>query len=85
MVWKKEIELTLTDLIDVKGWKAIGNKFPVQNVTKIEAEQPFIPLVEIEIKKPEADSTDLIEKLKNDIKDEVEDEDNQLGLFGAGE
>jgi topoisomerase-4 subunit A len=60
----------LINLIDIKGWKAIGNKFPVQNVIKAE------------LIKSEAPTIDL-EALKEEIKVEVEDEENQLGLFGS--
>ncbi len=61
--------LDLINLIDIKGWKAIGNKLPVQNVIKVD------------LVKSESPSLDL-EALKNEIKIEVEDEENQLGLFG---
>ena len=71
---KKEMkEFDLSELIDVKGWKAIGNKFPVQTVQEIR------PMIE-EAVEAEAD----LENLKNAIKGEVEEEDNQLGLFGGG-
>lgn len=69
----------LEELIDVKGWKAIGNKFPVQNVLEVNP-------VESE---PEEESTSseeggTLEQLKSSVKEEVEKEDNQLGLFNKG-
>ena len=65
-------EYELTDLIEVKGWKALGNKFPIQGIVKVEA------LVSEKV--AESKSMDL-EGLKNEIKEEVEEEDKQLGLF----
>ncbi|MEM6829328.1 MAG: DNA gyrase/topoisomerase IV subunit A, partial [Bacteroidota bacterium] len=61
--------LDLINLIDIKGWKAIGNKLPVQHVVNVEL---------MESSKPEVD----LEILKDEVKGEVEDEENQLGLFG---
>ena len=66
----------LINLIDIKGWKAIGNKLPVQNVIKVE-------MVESAPEK-EPEPVDL-EVLKTTVKREVEDEDEQLDLFGGGE
>lgn len=62
--------LDLINLIDIKGWKAIGNKLPVQNVIKAELvkTEPVAPID--------------LEALKDEVKNEVEDEENQLGLFG---
>ena len=65
--------LNLDTLIDVKGWKALGNKFHLQNVVKIEA-----VVNEDELEKPEKED---IELLKSFIQEEVEREDNQIGLF----
>lgn len=63
-------KLDLMNLIDIKGWKAIGNKLPIQQVVAVDlvkTEQPKIDL----------------ESIKNEIKSEVEEEEkNQLGLFG---
>ena len=70
---KVKVEYDLSDLIEVKGWKAIGNKFPVQTVQEVEAQV-------LEEPEPIPD----LESIKNAVKDEVEDEDNQLGLFGGG-
>jgi len=70
----EKARLDLINLIDVKGWKAIGNKLPVQQVVKVE-------LLKTENAIPPID----IETLKEDIKNEVEEEDNQLGLFGGKE
>ena len=65
--------LNLEALIDVKGWKALGNKFRIQNLVKIE-------LSNKEIKFEDSKKKD-IELLKSLIQDEVEREDNQMGLF----
>ena len=67
---KKKFDLI--NLIDIKGWKAIGNKMPVQDIIRAE-------LVVIEKAPPiEID----LEALKNEVKSSVEDEEKQLGLFG---
>lgn len=78
----------LSDLIEVKGWKATGNKFPVQNLVRVE-EVTTGENQESEDEQPEALDTapqevpqDMIEKLKSEVKEEVEEEDKQLGLFG---
>lgn len=65
-------KLDLMNLIDIKGWRAIGNKLPVQNVISVNL---------IKEGKPKQDSIDL-DEIKNAIKSEVEEEENQLGLFG---
>ena len=65
--------LNLNSLIDVKGWKALGNKFSIQNLVKIE-------LINQETKLENSEKED-IELLKSFIQDEVEREDNQMGLF----
>lgn len=89
-------QLDLMSLIDIKGWKAIGNRMPVQQVISVDlvkSEEPkkeevkTEPEVEIEIEKetdtlkpePKID----LESLKDEVKNEVEDEENQLGLFGG--
>ncbi|MEQ8549534.1 MAG: DNA gyrase/topoisomerase IV subunit A [Cyclobacteriaceae bacterium] len=71
-------EMDLAELIDVKGWRAQGNKFVHQSVVRIEKmEEP--PKEKEESK---AESLDL-DNLKKTIKSEVENEENQLGLFGG--
>ncbi len=74
---KKETEkLVLSEVVDVKGWKAMGNKSPLQNIQEVEL---------VKQEKPEEVKEDLdIEELKKGIQSEVEEEDNQLGLFGEG-
>lgn len=63
-------KLDLMNLIDIKGWKAIGNKFPVQSV------------IAVDLVKGEAPKIDL-DAIKSEIQHEVEEEEkNQLGLFG---
>ncbi len=75
---KKHTEnLKLDDLIDIKGWRAMGNKLPVQNVQKVDEIKKEEP---IEKEKPD------LESLKQVIKEEVDKEDKeQLGLFGGDE
>ncbi len=68
----------LDQLIEVKGWKAIGNKFPVQNLLEV---TPIIT----EKEPVKEEGSNAIEKLKSTIKEEVEQEDNQLGLFNKNE
>lgn len=73
-----EARFALAELIEVKGWKAIGNKFPVQQLVKIE-------LIENEKESGEESvkvEPDFLEQLKSEIKEKVEQEDKQLGLFG---
>lgn len=68
-------KLDLMSLIDIKGWKAVGNKLPVQQVVSVsllQTDKPQIP-----------EKMDL-EALKDEVKSEVEEEENQLGLFDAG-
>lgn len=69
-------EYDLTELIEVKGWRALGNKFPVQGLVRVDDRSPEPP-------KEEEKPVDL-EQLKSEIKDEVEEEDNQMDLFGGG-
>lgn len=84
-------KLDLINFIDIKGWKAIGNKLPVQQVVKVELvqaapeETPVAPQ-KMETK-TEAEATQPIdlEALKKTVKNEVRDEDEQLDLFGGGE
>ena len=66
----------LAELIEVKGWRALGNKFPVQGLVKVEERAPE-PLTKDE-------KTVDLESLKNAVKNEVEEEDNQMDLFGGG-
>tara|TARA_B110000503_G_C7171711_1_gene424627 strand:- start:1186 stop:3768 length:2583 start_codon:yes stop_codon:yes gene_type:complete len=73
---KKEIKtFELTELIDVKGWKAVGNKFPVQQLVNLEvlpnSQEDIAPTTEI----------NELDALKKFIQKEVEREDNQMGLF----
>lgn len=64
-------KLDLINLIDIKGWKAIGNKLPVQSVVRVnpvssEPEQPVD-----------------LEAIKSQVINEVEEEDQQMDLFGG--
>lgn len=72
---KKQFQLD--DLIDVKGWKAVGNKFPVQSIVSIS---------QIDNEETEKAKPDPIEALKKAVKEEVDNEDKeQLGLFDGRE
>ncbi|WP_258097531.1 DNA gyrase/topoisomerase IV subunit A [Marinoscillum pacificum] len=76
---KEKEELDLQEVIDVKGWKAIGNKCPIQNIQEVIAieEEPAE-------EEPKAGQDVDLDSLKESIKNEVEDEDNQMDLFGGG-
>jgi len=69
-------ELDLIELIDVKGWKAHGNRFVHQSVVRIEKVK--VPQSEKEEEAPKMNP----EELKNTKEDEIEEDENQLGLFG---
>ncbi|MEQ9232023.1 MAG: DNA gyrase/topoisomerase IV subunit A [Cyclobacteriaceae bacterium] len=73
-------KLDLINLIDIKGWKAIGNKLPVQNVVKVESAES-----ERKSDEPEPKLEIDLEALKNTVINEVEEEEKQLGLFGDNE
>ncbi len=72
----KNKEYDLEELIDVKGWKAIGNKFPVQQVLEVNKTSGSSETAKSEFAS--------LEQLKSSVKEEVENEDNQLGLFRNG-
>ena len=86
-------ELDLMNLIDIKGWKAIGNKLPIQQVVSVELvkseepqkQEPVETKPAEEEKKQPASTEEKVdlESLKDEVKNEVEDEENQLGLFGG--
>ncbi|MBU2916302.1 DNA gyrase/topoisomerase IV subunit A [Reichenbachiella agariperforans] len=70
-------EFELSEIIDKKGWKAIGNKFPVQNilsVTEIVVEQPT----------PDSSSTAELDALKESIKAEVKKEEKTGEGYDVG-
>ncbi len=75
---KAKQELDLLEVIDIKGWKAIGNKCPLQNI------QSVLHIQEEETPKVEPKGEIDLGSLKEEIKNEVEDEDNQMDLFGGG-
>lgn len=63
-------KLDLMNLIDIKGWKAMGNKLPIQQVLSISL---------VKSEKPTID----LDSIKNEVRTEVKKEEkNQLGLFG---
>ena len=76
---REHLSYDLEELIDVKGWKALGNRFPVQGLVKVEEVSS-----QEEVAGTESSSADM-EALKKAVKDEVEKEDDQLGLFKGGE
>ncbi len=64
-------KLDLMSLIDIKGWKAIGNKLPVQQVIGVTLMTTSKPVVDLDA-------------IKDQVKNEVEEEEkNQLGLFSG--
>ncbi|UXX78587.1 DNA gyrase/topoisomerase IV subunit A [Reichenbachiella carrageenanivorans] len=79
---KSERELNLADLIDKKGWKSIGNKFPVQNISIVEEIQSE------EEKTEEKGSTDVdpnqLSELKAEVQKEVEEEETKKPGFDVG-
>lgn len=70
---KEQEEFNLEELIDIKGWRATGNKFPVQNIQRVEY---------LEQEEDTANQKDL-EALKSSIKQEVEEEESQMDLFNS--
>ena len=78
--------MDLAEVIDVKGWKALGNKCPYQNILSAAEAAPQKEEEEVddENEQEETGKTAVdLEALKSNIKHEVEEEDNQLGLFGG--
>ena len=81
----------LSDLIEVKGWKALGNKFPVQTITstreiepEVKEEETTTETQDAPVEKAEpAENVDFLSKLKEDIKheDDKKNGKDQLGLF----
>ena len=71
-------KLDLMSLIDIKGWKAIGNKLPVQQVISVDLIKEEKPKEE-----PKQEQAIDLQAIKNTIQTEVEEEENQLGLFGG--
>lgn len=97
-------KLDLINLIDIKGWKAIGNKLPIQDVIKVELVQlktEATPTNETKEREQPADAVEVrdeapknptpkapvvdLNALKEEVKGEVEEEENQLGLFGGND
>jgi len=63
-------KLDLMSLVGIKGWKAIGNKLPVQQIIDVKP---------VKTEKPQID----LEAIKEEVKHEVEKEEkDQLDLFG---
>lgn len=79
---KSEKEFALAELIDKKGWKSIGNKFPVQNISKV------VELInDHDEVKPEEDPAvdpELLEGLKAEVQKEVEQEETKKEGFDVG-
>lgn len=73
---KSEKEIILSELIEKKGWKSIGNKFPVQNITDVEE-------VSEQETKPQVDPG-MLENLKAEVQKEVEQEDTTEEGFDVG-
>ncbi|MFT4834965.1 MAG: topoisomerase-4 subunit A [Marinoscillum sp.] len=82
----EENTLDLAEIIDVKGWRAMGNKCPIQNILEISFVAPESSVNEEETRvdsegTPDSDNKIDISSLKDSIKNAVEEEDSQLGLF----
>ncbi|MEO9850381.1 MAG: DNA gyrase/topoisomerase IV subunit A [Reichenbachiella sp.] len=81
---KSQKELSLADLIEKKGWKSIGNKFPIQNISGVEeiavASEDAVGATE------EASTVDphVLEGLKAEVQKEVEEEDLSKPGFDVG-
>lgn len=84
---KSEKELMLSDLIEKKGWKSIGNKFPVQNISAVKE------LSSIQEDTPSASESgiekgpitgDEINELKAEVQKEVEEEESKQTGFDVG-
>ncbi len=68
----------LEELIDIKGWKAIGNKMPVQSLVKVEEKATESN------QSADDESLSNLDELKKAVRDEVEKEDDQqMGLFNG--
>ncbi len=73
--------MNLADIIDKKGWKSIGNKFPLQNVMTVKDINPE------DSNQPEATPEidyGAIDQLKSEIQKEVEEEETKEG-YSAGD
>ncbi|MFT7034335.1 MAG: topoisomerase-4 subunit A [Cyclobacteriaceae bacterium] len=58
---KSTTTFDLNDLIDVKGWKSAGNRFPVQTITSMHVIEPIPEIIEIPVIEPEPESTESTE------------------------
>ena len=80
----------LDEIIDVKGWKAIGNKLtgdPVKSMKLMDIEakkeaEPEQPKAEETVQKEKTEKFDVGSTIEFDVEDKEEDDENeQLGLF----
>ncbi|SMD31880.1 topoisomerase-4 subunit A [Reichenbachiella faecimaris] len=78
---KSERTFHLAELIDKKGWKSIGNKFPVQNISKVDE-------LNTGEKSKENETTtvdpSLLADLKAEVQKEVEEEETKKEGFDVG-
>lgn len=80
---KSSEEFQLDQLIDVKGWKASGNKFPVQSITLMklkevtsdDSPEPSKNDTDGSTSDEQAMNTGFLEQLKEEVKKEVESEE----------
>lgn len=81
---KSQKELSLADLIEKKGWKSIGNKFPIQNISGVEeiavASEEAVGAAE----EPSTVDPHVLEGLKAEVQKEVEEEDLSKPGFDVG-
>ncbi|MGL1885217.1 MAG: DNA gyrase/topoisomerase IV subunit A [Reichenbachiella sp.] len=84
---KSTVTYDLSQLIEKKGWKSIGNKFPAQNITLIkelipvQKEEP-VETVELDEVKPDVKEEGFEPGSTVDLDTKKKDEEDQLGLFG---
>ena len=72
---KSEKQYALAQFIEKKGWKSSGNKFPVQNISKVEDIRPEDEEVD-DTSEIESTSDDQLADLKSEVRKEVEAEES---------
>jgi len=81
---RSQQDFDLAELIEKKGWKSVGNKFPVQNIATIKT------LEDASENEKKGNISDLqrqskmLEQLKTEVKKEVEKEDKHTGNYDVG-
>lgn len=78
---EESIEYDLDMLIDVKGWKAMGNKLSTYEVKEVSLIEPVKPPIKEKEDGTTADEDDLEVGSTIDLSPKKEDDEEQLGLF----